>query len=295
MSHSEEKKSLMSVIQMTSSESISDNLKQAEALIVEAVSAGARLVALPETFALMPKHHSMRLEATETLGDGQMQNWMSRVSQENQCWIVGGTIASKSADGQRPFATCLIYDDQGLVRGQYQKIHLFDASLKQGESFRESSFTSPGNSPLVIDSPFGRLGVIVCYDVRFPELVRIMAQSGMDYLFIPSAFSVPTGIAHWELLLRARAVENQCYVIAPAQCGKHENGRTSYGHSMIIDPWGRVLASLENEQGVLTVDVDKSRIQEVSNQLPIDQHRRFNLDNMVLTSQNTINSSKENC
>ena len=260
-------------IQMASSPNVSANLLEAEKLIAEAVKAGAKLVALPENFALMGDHELDKIKAKEVDGSGPIQNFLASVAKKYGVWVVGGTIPIAGNDSNKVRAACLIYNDQGERVARYDKVHLFDVSVPgSNDVYRESDSIEPGTEALVIDTPFGRLGVAVCYDLRFPEFFRKM---GMEILVIPSAFTAETGAAHWELLLRARAVENLCYVIAPNQGGFHLNGRKTFGHSMIIDPWGVVLDCYKTGGGFVSAEIDLERLEKVRGAFPALNHRRF--------------------
>lgn len=263
-------------IQMASSPNITSNLLEAEKLIAEAVKAGAKLVALPENFALMGGHELDKVRAKEADGAGPIQTFLSAVAKKYGVWVVGGTIPIAGEDESKVRAACLIYDDQGQRVARYDKVHLFDVNVPgTNEVYRESDSIEPGVKSLVIDTPFGRVGVAVCYDLRFPEIFRKMAKQGLDILVIPAAFTQETGAAHWELLLRARAVENLCYVIAPNQGGFHVNGRKTFGHSMIIDPWGIVLDCYKTGSGFVIADIERERLEKVRTSFPVLNHRRI--------------------
>ncbi len=263
-------------IQMASSPSISANLLEADKLIGEAARAGAKLVALPENFALMGEHESDKLNAKEPDGSGPIQNFLSSVAKKYGVWVVGGTIPLAADNENKVRAACLIYNGQGERVARYDKVHLFDVNVPgTSEVYRESDSIECGTDPLVIDTPFGKLGVAVCYDLRFPEFFRKMVEQGMEILVIPSAFTAETGAAHWEILLRARAIENLCYVIAPNQGGFHLNGRKTFGHSMIIDPWGVVLDCYKTGGGFVCADIDRGRLERVRGAFPALNHRRF--------------------
>uniref|UniRef100_UPI000B34DB4C carbon-nitrogen hydrolase family protein n=1 Tax=Crenothrix polyspora TaxID=360316 RepID=UPI000B34DB4C len=219
-------------IQMASSPSISSNLLEAEKLIAEAAHAGAKLVALPENFALMGNNELDKIEAKEPEGLGPIQHFLASMAKKYAVWVVGGTIPIAGDAPNKVRAACLVYDDQGKQVARYDKIHLFDVSVPgTNEVYRESDSIEPGTALQVFDTPFGRLGLAVCYDLRFPEFFRKMSERGVDIVIVPSAFTAETGAAHWELLVRARAIENLCYIIAPDQGGFHLNGRKTYGHS----------------------------------------------------------------
>jgi predicted amidohydrolase len=263
-------------IQMASSPNVGSNLLEAEKLIAEAAKAGAKLVALPENFALIGEHELDKIRIKEIDGQGPIQNFLSETAAKYGVWIVGGTMPIAGDAEHKVRAACLIYNDRGERVARYDKMHLFDVSVPgTNEVYRESDSIEAGPRPLVFDTPFGRIGVAVCYDLRFPEFFREMARMGMEILVIPSAFTAETGAAHWELLLRARAVENLCYIIAPNQGGFHINGRKTFGHSMIVDPWGVVLDCYKTGGGFVVADIDLERLEKVRTAFPVLQHRRF--------------------
>ncbi len=263
-------------IQMASGPSVSSNLLEAGKLIALAAKAGAKLVALPENFALMGESEFDKIEQKEIDGTGPIQDFLADTAKKHAIWLVGGTIPLADEDESKIIAACLVFNDLGERVARYDKIHLFDVSVPgTDEQYRESDTIAKGNRELVLDSPFGKLGIAICYDLRFPELFRKMATQGMDVLIIPSAFTAETGAAHWEILLRARAVENLCYVVAPNQGGFHLNGRKTYGHSMIIDPWGVVLDCYKTGSGFVISDVDLDRLQKVRASFPALQHRQI--------------------
>jgi len=264
-------------IQMASSPNISSNLIETERLIAEAVEAGAKLVALPENFALMGQTEFDKIVQKEQDGSGPIQNFLATTAKKYAVWIIAGTMPiADTSDENKVLAACLIYNELGERVARYDKIHLFDVHVPGTEEvYRESDSITKGSVPLVIDSPFGKLGIAVCYDLRFPELFRSMQEQGMEVLIIPSAFTEKTGAAHWELLLRARAVENLCYVIAPNQGGFHVNGRQTYGHSMIIDPWGTVLDCKKTNAGFVVAKIDLMRLHKTRESFPVLQHRQI--------------------
>jgi len=265
---------------MASSPNIGANLLEAERLIAEAVSQGARLVVLPENFALMARNEHDKVEVREQPGSGALQTFLSEQAAMHGIWLVGGTIPLAASDENKIRATCLVFDDQGRQVARYDKIHLFDVALvDSGEQYTESDTIEPGNEVVVIDSPFGRMGVAVCYDLRFPELFRQQLDLGLEVLVLPSAFTAITGRAHWEVLVRARAIENLCYVIAPDQGGYHLSGRETYGHSMIVDPWGTVLNSLARGPGVVCASIELGRLQSARRTFPSIAHRRLQCRN----------------
>jgi nitrilase len=261
---------------MASSTSVRANLHEAEKLIAEAAKAGAKLVALPENFALMGETEFDKIKQKEVDGTGPIQTFLADMAKKYALWIVAGTIPLEAPDKNKIIAACLIYNEQGERVARYDKIHLFDVSVPDSdEEYRESDTIACGNHDLVIDSPFGKLGIAVCYDLRFPEMFREMVSRGMEVLIIPAAFTAATGAAHWELLLRARAVENLCYVIAPNQGGFHLNGRKTYGHSMIVDPWGVVLDCYKTGGGFVSANIDIEKLHKVRTAFPVLEHRRI--------------------
>jgi deaminated glutathione amidase len=271
---------LVAVIQMTSSPDVEANLASARSLLERAREQGAVLAALPENFPIMGRKEADKLAVAEIPGEGPIQAFLGHCARELGLWIVGGTLPIKAAeDPGRVAAASLLFDERGRCLGRYDKIHLFDVDIPgREERYRESATVAPGEEPVVVATPIGRLGLAVCYDVRFPELFRLLQAQGAEVFSLPSAFTAPTGRAHWELLVRARAVENLCYVLAPAQSGMHPNGRETYGDSMIVDPWGHVLARVaEAGPGLAVADVDRTLQQELRGRFPALSHRRFNV------------------
>ena len=268
--------SVVACVQMASGPNIGANLLEAERLIEEAVSQQARLVVLPENFALMGKTEQDKVMHREADGSGTIQSFLAEQSARHGIWLVGGTIPMVATHENKVRATCLVFNDKGEQVARYDKIHLFDVELVDSdEQYTESETIEPGDQVVVVDSPFGRMGVAVCYDLRFPELFRQQLQAGMEIVVLPSAFTAITGRAHWEVLVRARAIENQCYVIAPDQGGSHLSGRETYGHSMIVDPWGTVLNSLSRGPGVVCADIELGRLNNARRNFPSIEHRRL--------------------
>lgn len=269
----------VAAIQMTSGSNVASNLLQARELIKQAASAGAQLAVLPEIFPIMSTNVQDRLNIREEEGKGMIQEFLASQAKENTLWIIGGTIPLKANHADKFRAACLVYNEQGQPVARYDKIHLFDVNLGNGQVYKESAIVEPGNRIKVIDTPFGKIGLTVCYDIRFPGLFMEMAKLGAEIITIPAAFTVPTGQAHWELLARARAVENFSYVIGACQGGKHDNGRETYGHSLIVEPWGSIIASLpDTKPGVIVADVDLNYLREKRKAIPIDQHQRIGCD-----------------
>jgi nitrilase len=275
----------VAVIQMTSAAEVEANLASARSLLEDAKNKGAALASLPENFPIMGRKETDKLAVAEFLGEGPIQEFLSRTAAELGIWIVGGTIPLRiDSEPQRVAAACLVFDDRGRRVGRYDKIHLFDVDLPdRNERYRESASIAPGQQPAVIDTPAGKLGLAVCYDVRFPELFRWMQMQGAEILSVPAAFTAATGKAHWEILLRARAIENLCYVIAPAQSGQHANGRETWGESMIVDPWGVVLDRVTSSgPGVAVAEIDRTVQQEVRTRFPALTHRRLDLSGLKM-------------
>lgn len=260
----------VAAIQMASGPSVAANLLEAEALIRLAVSRGAQLVLLPEYFALMGHKETDKVAAREVDGEGPIQAFLSRQARKHKIWLIGGSIPLAADNPDKVRNSCLVYDAAGKRVARYDKIHLFGLNLGN-EYFREENTIEPGSEVVVFDSPFGRIGLSICYDLRFPELFRAMHP--VDILVVPSAFTATTGRAHWEPLIRARAVENLCYVIAAAQGGYHLSGRETHGHSMIVDPWGVILDELPRGSGIVTASISLDYQKQLRNSLPTLQHR----------------------
>lgn len=268
------------VIQMVSSAELNENLAQASEFLAAAAADGARLAVLPENFPFMGLQEIDKLQLRETPGNGPIQEFLALSAQKHQLWIVAGTIplAADSPDHVR--AASLLYDDQGRVAGRYDKIHLFDVEVDGSERYCESDSLEAGHDIVVVATPFANIGLSVCYDVRFPELYRNMHgladERGIGIITVPSAFTATTGRAHWETLLRARAVENLSYVIAADQGGTHANGRETWGHSMIIDPWGNILAQIDRDPGYACANLDFDQLEQLRQRFPALDHRRLN-------------------
>jgi deaminated glutathione amidase len=263
----------VAAIQMTSGADVAINLAQARELLQQARDKGATLAALPENFPFMGLNDADKRAVGEADGSGPIQDFLAATASQLGLWIVAGTMPMKAPDG-RVSAASLVYDAGGKRVGRYDKIHLFDVDIPgKAEAYRESAHVAPGSQAVVVDTPVGRVGLTVCYDIRFPELFRKLSAAGAQILTVPSAFTAPTGRAHWETLLRARAIENLCYVIAPAQSGFHANGRETYGDSMIIDHWGTVLQRLPRGQGCVVADVDLNRQAAARTSFPALTHR----------------------
>lgn len=266
-------------IQMVSGTTLKDNLERAHALLTQAAQEGVDLAVLPEYFCLLGRRDSDKLAIQEPLGIGPIQDFLAATARELGLWLVGGTLPLSPAQQSdaRVYNSTLVYSPQGLRVARYDKIHLFRFDNGR-ENYDETRVLRAGERPTIVDiqtrdGQRWRLGLSVCYDLRFPELYRAYAQSSIDMLLVPSAFTYTTGQAHWEVLLRARAIENQVFVIAAAQGGVHENGRQTWGHSMLVDPWGRVLAQKEQGEGVVTADLSLDLLRQCRAQLPALEHR----------------------
>ncbi len=260
----------LAAVQMISSPEVAPNLATAARLIAEAAAAGATLVALPEYFPLIGASDADRLAAREAEGNGPIQEFLAATARQHGIWLVGGSIPLHAVDPAKLRNSCLVFDPQGRRVARYDKIHLF-GFRKGAEAYDEAATIERGDQVVAFDAPFGRVGVAICYDLRFPELFRAMGP--LDLLVLPAAFTETTGRAHWEMLLRARAVENQCYVLASAQGGLHPTGRMTHGNSMLIDPWGEVLARIDKGEGVVVAEFDPQRISDTRASLPALKHR----------------------
>jgi predicted amidohydrolase len=267
----------IAALQMVSTPRVEENLDRARALIAEAAAQGAGLVALPEYFCFMGPNDRDKLAIAETPGDGPIQRALSDAARAHGVWVIGGTLPMRGETSDRALNASCVYAPDGRLAARYDKMHLFRYDNGR-ERYDEAQVLHAGADPVAFDAGALRVGLSVCYDLRFPELYRQLTFAGTrrcDLLAVPAAFTYTTGRAHWELLLRARAVENQCYVIAPAQGGVHETGRRTWGHSMVVDPWGEVLASREEGFGVVIAELDAARIASVRQQLPALEHRRI--------------------
>ena len=226
---------------------------------------------MPENFALMGRCETDKQKVSEHFGVGPIQENLANFAQKHQLWIVAGTIPLKTP-GSRVRAASLVFDSQGQCVARYDKIHLFDVRVSEQESHRESVTIEPGNQLVLVNTPVGRLGLTVCYDLRFPELYRQLLLQGAEIFSVSSAFTATTGLAHWEVLLRARAIENVCYVLAPNQGGVHENGRQTHGHSMIVDPWGKVLGQAAKGEALVIAEIDLGHLHALRQQFPCNDH-----------------------
>jgi len=263
-------------IQLASGSNVNANLLEAQRLMEHAALEGARLIVLPENFAYMGAQCSDMLAICEQDNDGPIQHFLSQVAQKLGIWLVGGTIPIATESPQKLRAACLLYDDKGRRVARYDKMHLFDVNLVEtDEQYVESESIEPGDRLCVVDTPFGKLGLSVCYDLRFPEMYRAMLDQGMELLTLPAAFTAMTGAAHWDALLHARAIENLSFTLAAAQGGFHISGRRTWGHSMIIDPWGNKLAEQTSGNGPVIAEINMEFLQATRRNFPSLQHRRI--------------------
>jgi nitrilase len=262
----------IAALQMISGPRVADNLASAGHLIEDAVGQGAQLVALPEYFPIIGAADADRVRAREDFGNGPIQSWLAETARHHGIWIVAGSIPLTADSPDKMRNTSLVFNPSGECVKRYDKIHLF--GFKKGdEAYDEAGFIEPGDQLAAVDTPFGRIALSICYDLRFPELYRALAP--VDLILVPAAFTDTTGRAHWEILLRARAIENQCYLLAVGQGGRHENGRLTHGNSMIIDPWGEILDRKQKGPGVVIADLDHRRIAEIRESLPALAHRKL--------------------
>ncbi len=266
----------VAAIQMNSGPVVADNLALAERLLAEAAGDGCRLAVLPENFALMPERGRDKALHAEDPGHGPIQDFLSTVAKDQGLWIVAGSmpLVSPQIEAERVYGGCPVYDSSGVARALYRKIHLFDVDVGE-ESYRESHSMYPGDEVIAVDTPCGRIGLTICYDLRFPEMFRRLVDDGATVFTVPAAFTATTGEAHWHTLLRARAIENLAYVIAPGQYGQHPDDRSTFGHSLICDPWGRILAEQADGNGVIAADIDPALPDKLRREFPALTNRRL--------------------
>lgn len=260
----------IAALQMVSGPRVADNLATAAGLVADAVAQGAELLVLPEYFPIIGAADADRVAARECFGQGPVQDWLAATARQQGIWLVAGSIPLAATTADRMRNSSLVFDPTGTCRARYDKIHLF-GFRKGDERYDEAAFIEAGERPVAVDTPFGRIALSICYDLRFPELYRALGP--VDLILMPAAFTETTGRAHWEILLRARAIENQCYLLAVGQGGRHENGRLTHGNSMIIDPWGDILDRKLKGPGVVIADLDHGRIAEIRESLPALAHR----------------------
>lgn len=265
-------KTTVAAVQMVSTPKVGENLDTARRLLAQAADKGAKLVTLPEYWPIMGMSDTDKVGHAERPGHGPIQEFMAAQAREHGFWLIGGTLPLASSEAGRVLNTTLVYDPEGKPVSRYDKIHLFGFTRGE-ESYDEARTIVPGEAVGSFDAPFGKVGLSVCYDLRFPELYRAMGEVAL--IVVPAAFTHTTGMAHWEVLLRARAIENQCYVLASAQGGTHRNGRRTFGHSMLIGPWGEVLSQLPEGEGVVCGEIDTAFLAEVRQSLPALKHRKL--------------------
>ncbi len=269
-------------VQVSAGTEIGPNLEAAGDLIRRARDGGATFIATPENVSMIVQGRAAVLERVRPEADHPGIPFFADLARETGAWLLAGSLGILLDDGERVANRSYLFDDAGAVVATYDKIHMFDVDLESGESYRESSTFRPGDRAVVAPSPWGGIGLSICYDVRFPHLYRALAKAGASILTVPAAFTVPTGRAHWHVLLRARAIETGCFVIAPAQVGAHDQGRRTFGHSLIISPWGEVLADAGEAVGVVTADLDLDRVAEARRMVPSLTHDRpFTLDGVA--------------
>lgn len=261
-------------LQVTAGRDVAANIERASAMVREAASAGASLICLPENATLLESDQKMVPERAMYEEEHPGLPAFRSLAKETKSWILIGSLSIRLRDQKRAANRSYLINADGAVTARYDKIHLFDVNLASGESYRESDNFRPGDKAVVAETPWGGLGMTVCYDLRFPHLYRALAKAGASFLSVPSAFTRPTGQAHWHTLLRARAIETGCYVFAPAQCGEHDGGRKTYGHSLIVDPWGEVLADGGEAPGIVYAEVDPKAVETVRARIPCLSHDR---------------------
>ena len=267
----------VAAIQMVSTADVTDNLSSAAQLIQEAVNDGAIFALLPEYFPIISDNPLDKVHIREVYGNGPIQDFLEQQARQHRIWLMGGTIPLDCGDENRVYNSCLLYNPEGRCVARYEKIHLFDAYVDQEgkETYNESATTIPSDHVVIAETSFAKIGMSICYDLRFPELFRNMLDQGITVITVPSAFTVTTGKHHWELLIRTRAVENQCFVIAADQGGQNTDKRATWGHSMIIDPWGDILASVDRGPGIASADLDLDRLTKIRDSFPALQHRKL--------------------
>ncbi|MEO5349357.1 MAG: carbon-nitrogen hydrolase family protein [Magnetococcus sp. YQC-3] len=265
---------LAAVIQLCSTADREENLREAEGWMLAAVQRGAELLVLPENFSFMGRTEEEKRRHWEDPVDGPSLAFLRAFAGRHGVWVVGGSIPLRVAGLERVTNTCFVVDGQGQVRARYDKIHLFDVDLGGEAPYRESDLVVPGERAVWVEMPFGRVGLSICYDLRFPELYRVLAGAGAVVMTVPAAFTQVTGGAHWEVLLRARAVENFAYVLAAGQGGRHEGGRVTYGHSMIVEPWGAIVAQCGEGPGIAVAELEMGYVERSRRRIPCLSHRK---------------------
>lgn len=262
----------IAAVQMISGPEVAPNLRTAARLVAHAAGEGARLVALPEYFPLIGASDAARLAAREPAGEGPLQDFLAELAVRHGIWLVGGSIPLAADAPTKLLNSCLVFDPAGRQAARYDKMHLF-AFARGDERYDEAETIEAGDRVVAVDTDIGRLGLGICYDLRFPEFFRAMGK--VDLIVLPAAFTETTGRAHWRVLLRARAIENQCYVLAAAQGGAHPGGRVTHGNSLIVDPWGEIVAEMDKGEGVVSAELEATRLAETRSSLPALEHRRL--------------------
>lgn len=265
----------VAALQMVSGLDVEQNLREAAVLLAQAAQQQAQLCVLPENFALMGKQDAALLDIQESLGEGRLQDFLSTQARQHGLWLVGGTLPLQAETPDHVRSACLVFNPDGQLAARYDKIHLFDVHLSNGEAYCESSTFEAGQQPVLVETPWGKLGLAICYDLRFPELFRHLMQQGARFFALPSAFTAATGAAHWDILVRARACENLSFVIAANQGGTHQNGRSTYGDSLICDPWGQVLQRLPQGAGIVCSDLNLDEQHSIRQRFPCLQHQKL--------------------
>ena len=271
----------LSALQLTSGADAQANLAKVEHWLQQLPAERPQLVVLPEAFSCFGAGDRAQAQQAEPLGDGTTQTRLAELAKRYGVWLVAGTIPIQVGDGtqERFTASCLVFDPEGKRRASYNKVHLFDVSVAdQTRTYHESKYTNPGTEVVVVDTDFGRVGLAVCYDVRFPELFRALRDAGAEIIVLPSAFTQVTGAAHWHVLTRARAIEQQCYLVAAGQVGIHQNGRETYGHSLIVNGWGEIIAEQATAEGVVTAAVDLTDLDDIRANIPVATHNKFKVN-----------------
>ncbi|MCF6193129.1 MAG: carbon-nitrogen hydrolase family protein, partial [Kangiellaceae bacterium] len=266
----------ISAIQMVSTADYYENIGSAKRLIIEAAQAGSNILVLPEYFCFMGMQEQDKYEYVEKHKNGELQSMLSGLAEKYGVWIIAGTHPIASNEPARPYGRCYVYDDHGKVATWYDKIHLFDVNVPDSKgSYRESAMTKAGDKVICFNTPWGMIGIAVCYDLRFPELFRQQAKAGCEIIILPAAFTYKTGEKHWQVLIQARAIENLCYFVASAQGGTHQNGRETWGHSCIVSPWGDILAELPDGEGFVHAELDRNALTELRTSFPVLKHRKL--------------------
>ena len=266
----------ISCVQIASGPNLDANLLEVRKYIEKSKKLGAKLVVLPENFAMMVANDLMYLDIQEELGNGKIQDFISSAAEKNDIWVVAGTIPIKSTNGKKVYSTCIVFDNNGKIVSSYNKIHLFDVNIiESNEKYNESDIYFHGDSIVTLDTPFCKIGLSICYDLRFPELFRDLSSQGAELICMPAAFTAVTGKAHWEHLIKSRAIENLVYFAASAQGGYHVSGRETYGHSMIVNPWGETLDVIKNKSGIIISSIDLKSQFKLRKNFPCLDHRKF--------------------